>query len=79
MEHAKELWEKFDLPPLTPESPWHGYTMGDWTTTWDDMAKRAAAGDYLENGRRSDQLKQKDIKPNTAVRSVIKDGWEPSD
>lgn len=79
MEHAKELWEKFDLPTLTPESPWHGYTMGDWTTTWDDMAKRAAAGDYFENGRRSDQLKQKDIKPNTSVRSVIKDGWEPSD
>ena len=79
MEHAKALWEKFGLPPLTPEPPWYGYTMGDWTTTWEAMAKRAVAGDYLENGRRSEQLKHKDIKPNTAVRSVIKDGWEPSD
>jgi hypothetical protein len=41
------------------------------------MADRAAKGEYLDNGRRSDQLKQKGIKPNTAVRSVIKDGWEP--
>ncbi|MEX2450343.1 MAG: UbiD family decarboxylase [Rhodospirillales bacterium] len=79
MEHAKELWEKFGLPPLTPEAPWHGYTLGDWTKNWDDMADRAAKGEYLDNGRRSDQLKQKGIKPNTAVRSVIKDGWEPSD
>jgi UbiD family decarboxylase len=30
MEHAKELWEKFGLPPLTPRIPWHGESMGHW-------------------------------------------------
>jgi 4-hydroxy-3-polyprenylbenzoate decarboxylase len=41
------------LPPLNPESPWHGYSLGDWTEEWDRLAERAAAGDYLENGKRS--------------------------
>jgi 4-hydroxy-3-polyprenylbenzoate decarboxylase len=70
MEHAKGLWEKFDLPPLTPEAPWHGYSLGDWNDEWDLMAKRAAAGNYLENGRRSAQMRRKDVMPNTSIRDV---------
>ena len=70
MEHAKELWEKFGLPPLTPEAPWHGYSLGDWNDEWDIMAKRAADGDYLENGRRSAQMRRKDVVPNTSIRDV---------
>ena len=58
MEDAKELWEKLGLPALKPESPWHGYSLGDWNDQWDDMAKRAADGDYLENGRRSAQMRR---------------------
>ncbi len=70
MEHARELWEKLDLPPLNPEAPWHGYSLGDWSDEWDDAAARAAAGDYLENGRRSAQLRRKGVKPNTSIRDV---------
>jgi UbiD family decarboxylase len=70
MEGAKILWEKLGLPPLKPESPWHGYSLGDWSEEWDDMAKRAAEGNYLENGRRSAQYRRNDVSPNTSIRDV---------
>lgn len=70
MEDAKVLWEKLGLPPLKPESPWHGYSLGDWSDEWEEMAQRAAAGDYLENGRRSAQLRRNDVMPNTSIRDV---------
>jgi len=70
MERAKELWEELGLPPLNPESPWHGYSLGDWTEEWDRLAERAAEGDYLENGKRSAQRRRSGVKPNTHVRSI---------
>ncbi len=70
MEHARELWDSLGLPALTPEAPWHGYSLGDWSDEWDAAAARAAAGDYLENGRRSAQLRRKGITPNTSIREV---------
>lgn len=70
MERAKELWDELGLPPLNPESPWHGYSLGDWTEEWDNLAERAAAGDYLGNGKRSAQRRRSNIKPNTHVRAV---------
>jgi len=75
MEHARELWDDLGLPPLTPEAPWHGYSLGDWNTAWDEAAMRAVAGDYLENGRRTAQRRRKGVKPETPVRSV-EDDWE---
>jgi 4-hydroxy-3-polyprenylbenzoate decarboxylase len=71
MENAAKLWESLDLPPLTPESPWHGYSLGDWTDEWDEMARRAAEGNYMENGRRSAQLRRKDAFPNTSIREFL--------
>lgn len=50
MERARALWEELGLPPLRPEPPWHGYSLGDWTAELAAMAARAARGDYLENG-----------------------------
>jgi UbiD family decarboxylase len=70
MEAAKDLWERLDLPPLKPESPWHGYSLGDWSDEWEEMAQRAADGNYFENGRRSAQLRRNDIAPNTSIREV---------
>tara|TARA_Y100001936_G_C16068529_1_gene668944 strand:+ start:515 stop:2167 length:1653 start_codon:yes stop_codon:yes gene_type:complete len=70
MEHAAALWESFDLPPLQPESPWHGYSLGDWAEEWDEMAKRAADGRYMENGKRSAQLRRNDVLPNASIREV---------
>ena len=70
MERARALWERLDLPKLKPESPWHGYTLGDWTEEWEQAAKRAADGDYLENGRRTLKRQQPDLVPETGVRDV---------
>ena len=71
MEDAKELWQTLGLPPLKPEAPWYGYSLGDWTEEWAELANRAAAGDYKENGRRSAQLRRKDVLPNTSIRGVL--------
>ncbi len=70
MEEAKEIWEELGLPTLTPQEPWHGYSLGDWSDGWDEAAARAVSGDYLENGRRSDQKKRAGLKPETHIRAV---------
>jgi 4-hydroxy-3-polyprenylbenzoate decarboxylase len=74
MEHARELWERLALHPLTVTSPWHGYHLGDWTDTWEKFAKRAAVGDWELSGQET--LKRQrggDIMPETSVRAVEKD------
>lgn len=76
MEAGKVLWEKLGLPALRPESPWHGYSLGDWSEVWTDAAERATAGDWPENGRRTLQRQvPADVTPETSVRDV-EDGWE---
>ncbi len=75
MERGLELWTRLGLPPVRPQPPWFGYSLGDWTEDWAEGARRAAAGDYLENGRRSLQRQQKGLIPETSVRDV-EDGWD---
>jgi UbiD family decarboxylase len=73
MEHARGLWERLNLHPLTVTSPWHGYHLGDWTETWEKFAKRAAVGDWELSGEET--LKRQrggDIMPETSVRAVEK-------
>lgn len=67
MESARTLWEKLGLPPLKPESPWYGYSLGEWNDTWESLAKRAAAGDYLHNGRLTWPLRREVDEPQTPV------------
>jgi 4-hydroxy-3-polyprenylbenzoate decarboxylase len=63
------VWEELGLPKLRPQSPWFGSAAGgDWLPTWDDAAKRAAEGRYLENGRISEKLRRKGLKPETRFR-----------
>lgn len=68
MENAKQLWEKIGLPTISAEPPWYGYSMGDWSETWDEMARRATDGDYLINGQLTDQKKRSGVQPNSPVR-----------
>jgi len=75
MERGLEVWNRLGLPPVRPQPPWFGYSLGDWTQDWADMARRAAEGDYLENGRRTLQRQQKNLIPETSVRDV-EDGWD---
>jgi len=67
MENAKALWERLGLPALKPESPWHGYSLGDWSDKWEADAARAAASGYLETGRRAHQRRRSDAGPNIYV------------
>ncbi len=68
MERAKVIWEEMGMPPLRPQPPWFGYSLGDWMPQWDEAAARAVAGKYLENGRISLGQQKKGIKPETKFR-----------
>jgi 4-hydroxy-3-polyprenylbenzoate decarboxylase len=68
MERARKIWEELGLPKLRPQSPWYGDPVGDWLPQWDEGAKRAAEGRYLENGRLSAKQRRKGLKPETRFR-----------
>jgi 4-hydroxy-3-polyprenylbenzoate decarboxylase len=68
MERAQKLWEELGLPKLRPQSPWFGAPAGDWLPQWDEAAKRAAEGRYLENGEASGRLQRSGLKPETRFR-----------
>jgi UbiD family decarboxylase len=68
MEQAKAIWQELNLGPLRPQPPWFGYSLGDWLPQWDDAAQRAAEGRYLDNGRISEKLRRKGLKPETKYR-----------
>jgi 4-hydroxy-3-polyprenylbenzoate decarboxylase len=68
MERARKVWEELGLPKLRPQSPWFSAAAGDWLPHWEEAAKRAAAGRYLENGRASEKLRRKGLKPETKFR-----------
>jgi len=70
MEKARVLWDKLGLPPLRPEAPWHGYSLGDWTDEWDRNAAQAARGDWMERSESYRQRRRSGITPNTPTRSI---------
>ncbi len=72
MEHARELWERLGLHPLTVTSPWHGYHLGDWTDVWETFARRAAAGDWEISGRETLARQRSGVMPETSVRTFEK-------
>ena len=72
MEGARAIWEELGLPALAARSPWHGYTLGDWTDTWERYAQRATAGDWEQNGKETLARQRGDVTPETPVRKVEK-------
>jgi 4-hydroxy-3-polyprenylbenzoate decarboxylase len=72
MEHARELWNELGFPALKADSPWHGYTLGDWSETWERFAQRTAAGDWEANGLETQKRARPGLKPETPVTSVEK-------
>lgn len=68
MERAKAIWRELDLGALRPQSPWFGYSLGDWLPQWDENATRAAKGEYLENGKISAKQVRQGLKPETKFR-----------
>jgi 4-hydroxy-3-polyprenylbenzoate decarboxylase len=68
MERARAIWEELGLPALRPQSPWFGYSLGDWLPEWEAAARRAVQGRYLENGRISAARRRTGVKPETKFR-----------
>ena len=67
MERARAIWERLGLPPLKPESPWHGYDLGYWPDELERQARMAAASDYFVLGRETGNQRRSDVAMNTPV------------
>jgi 4-hydroxy-3-polyprenylbenzoate decarboxylase len=72
MTQARKLWEELDLPRLSPQPPWHGYSLGDWSDLWTRFADAAVAGDWRENGAETYRRRRSGMKPETPVRDFEK-------
>jgi len=70
MERAKQLWEELGLPQLKPESPWFGYSLGEWPDELEEAAARAVRGEYFETGKLLAARRRKDLPMNTEVREL---------
>jgi len=70
MEHARELWDRLGLPALTPQAPWHGYSLGSWDTAWDTYAQRAVSGEWDKSGQETFAARRGGLTPETPVRDV---------
>jgi 4-hydroxy-3-polyprenylbenzoate decarboxylase len=64
MERAKAIWEELGLPPLKPESPWHGYSLGEWCNEFEEEARLATQGDAFLVGERLAKRRVKGEMPN---------------
>jgi UbiD family decarboxylase len=67
MEGARKIWEELGLPPLALRPPWHGYTLGEWTETWETFARRAIAGDWETTGEETARRQRGGVEPETPV------------
>jgi 4-hydroxy-3-polyprenylbenzoate decarboxylase len=70
MERARTIWQELELPALTPQAPWHGYSLGDWSASWDVYAQRAVAGRWQQNGEETFAGRRAGLVPETPVRDV---------
>jgi 4-hydroxy-3-polyprenylbenzoate decarboxylase len=70
MEGAAKIWDELGLPKLKPQTPWHGYSLGEWDPEFDEAAALAVKSEYWEYGKRIAQRRRKDVKMNTEVRDV---------
>jgi 4-hydroxy-3-polyprenylbenzoate decarboxylase len=68
MEGARKIWERLGLPPLKPESPWHGYELGYWPKDLERQARMAVASEYFELGTELAQERRSDVAMNTPIK-----------
>ncbi len=70
MERARAIWNELDLPPLVPQPPWYGYSLGDWDERYDVYARRAVAGTWEESGAETIKARRGGLTPETPVRDA---------
>ena len=68
MERARAIWERLGLPPLTPQSPWHGYDLGHWPDELARQARVAVESNYLALGAELEQQRRGDVAMNAPVK-----------
>ncbi len=71
MENAKAIWEELGLPKLKPEAPWFGYSLGDWSPRFEEMAQRAVRGDYFITGEEIAKQRRNDVTMNTEINNAF--------
>ena len=74
MERALVLWKDLGLPAPTKTPPWYGYSLGDWTETWEQFARNAIAGEWQENGANTIKRRRGGLTPETPARLVENEG-----
>jgi 4-hydroxy-3-polyprenylbenzoate decarboxylase len=70
MERARAIWEELGLPPLKPEAPWFGYSLGEWPDELDAAAERAVRGEYFATGAEQAKHRRNDVPINTEMRDL---------
>jgi UbiD family decarboxylase len=70
MENAKKIWDELGLPPLKPQTPWYGYSLGEWPDEFDEAAQNAVEGNYWAYGEKLIARRRSDVKMNTEVRDL---------
>jgi UbiD family decarboxylase len=70
MERAVAIWQELGLPTIKLTPPWHGYTLGDWTDTWERFAQRTVAGEWEANGLETLARQKGGLEPETSVKKV---------
>jgi UbiD family decarboxylase len=70
MERARAIWQELELPALAPQPPWHGYLLGDWSSSWDIYAQRAVTGNWQQSGEETLARRRAGLIPETPVREV---------
>jgi len=70
MEKAKEIWQELGLPPLKPEAPWYGYSLGQWPEEFRIEAERAARSEYWTTGEIIKQRRRNDKRLNDPYLSL---------
>ncbi|MGA6997601.1 MAG: UbiD family decarboxylase [Pseudolabrys sp.] len=70
MERALTIWNELGLPVISPQSPWHGYSLGDWDERYDVYARRAVEGRWAESGEETIERRREGLIPETPVRSI---------
>ena len=67
---ALPIWEEIGLPRIVPQSPWHGYQLGDWDEEYTVFADAAVVGDWRKSGENTFARRRGNLKPETPVHVV---------
>lgn len=70
MDRARVIWNELGLPAISPQSPWHGYSLGDWDERFDVYASRAIEGRWAVSGEETIKRRRGGVIPETPTRNV---------